>query len=544
MFRLTPLLVSVAALSDETSLMQGLKPQQVTHKEDKSKAINNLLQSATQMLKNGATPDVVDFAQATLTEITSIVLPTIIDAHNLDQQFVDHTWTLFGNATQALSDGNDRVKIAHDLERTYSAQHKVCRGQEEVICGHKRQCDYDLWAIWRRFIEEESILRQYSTEIDNHFCAEDANGTMWIFRDHSVTLFPPWLEQKPIVERWELDYDEKVPHCERWFIDLDDKTDECDAIQTLLERAACSHGAVVQGVRNTFARDWAYWVNAYQHLVDEVHCLEIDRWKEWRTLSSVQCLLDRTTERNGRPCDETTDEIVTEVAACERIQVEENIDHLRIVYHVIPVHPDPCATPPWEVIPAIHPWPGRCVPVPPHVPCSGGFIAQEYADLWDPPQPVFHSENSHCNQRAECEICITVPDLPICGVVFDHTGDWISYPQPEHECSTATRNQLGFAGGEFDTNGDGHYTLIPSYMRMAYGSANCPEGKRINTYSECEAAHVALGLEINPVWHGTHGGIPGLCSTREEDWGGGHHFHFNNRAVGVVRADLAPVCRA
>ena len=42
--------------------MQGLKRQQVIQKEDKSKAIITLLQSATQMLKTGATPDVVDFA--------------------------------------------------------------------------------------------------------------------------------------------------------------------------------------------------------------------------------------------------------------------------------------------------------------------------------------------------------------------------------------------------------------------------------------------------------------------------------------------------
>ena len=542
MFRLSaPLLVSALALHDETSLMQGLKP--VTQRADKTKAITTLLSTATQMLKNGATPDVVDFAQATLTEITSIVLPAITNAHEYDQLMVNETFKWFETTLQDLSDGNDRVKAAHDLERSYSGHHKFCRGEEEIACAHKRQCDYDLWAIWRRFVEEESILRQYSTEIENHFCAEDANGTMWIFRDHSVTLFPPWLEQKPVVEHWEEEYDDLVPHCEHLFVLLDDKTEECDAIQTHLEQAACSHGNIVQGVRNDFAYSWAYWVTEYQRVVDEVHCLEIDRWKEWRTLSSVQCLLDRTTERNGRPCDEATDEIVTEVAACERIQVEESIDHLRIVYHVIPDYPDPCATPPWEVIPEVHPWPGRCVPVPPQVPCSGGYIAQEYADLWVPPQPEFHSENSHCNQRQECEVCSVVPELPICGSVFHHTGHWVSYPGSGDECSTATRNQLDFTGGEFDANGDGHYTLIPSYMRMAYGSANCPEGKRITTYAECQAAHVALGLEINPVWHGTHGGIPGLCSTREEDWGGGHHFHFNNLAVGVVRADLAPVCK-
>jgi len=522
--------------------MQGLKPAQVTQKEDKSKAISNLLQSATNMLKNGATPDVVDFAQATLTEITSVVLPAIINASETDQRLVDSTFTMFANALQELSDGNNRVVAANNAERALSRSHKACRAEEETACGHKRDCDYELYGIWRRFVEEESIMRQLSTEIESHFCAEDANGTMWIFRDHSVTLFPPWLEQKPVVEHWEFQYDELVPHCEDFFTVLDDKTAECDAIQLQLERAACAHGNVVSEVRNMFAESWAYAVFTYQRVIMEVHCLEIDRWKEWRTLASVQCLLDRTTERNGRPCDETTDEIVTEVAACERIQVDESIDHLRIVYHIIPEYPDPCPTPPWEVIPAVYPWPGVCVPVPPHVPCSGEYIAQEYADLWVPPQPEFHSENSHCNPRPPCEVCAPVPPIAICFGVFGHVGPWIDYPTAEHECSEATQLQLNV--GEFDANGDGHYTFTPSYVKLEYGAANCAEGKKITTYAECEAAHVALGLEINPVWHGTYGSIPGYCSTREQDWGGGHHFHFNTLATGVTRGDLAPVCRA
>ena len=142
MFRLAaPLLISAAALSDETSLMQGLKPQQVTQKDDKSKAISNLLQSATNMLKNGATPDVVDFAQATLTEITSVVLPAIINASETDQRLVDSTFTMFENALQELSDGNNRVLAANNAERVLSHQHKACRGQEEVACGHKRDCE-------------------------------------------------------------------------------------------------------------------------------------------------------------------------------------------------------------------------------------------------------------------------------------------------------------------------------------------------------------------------------------------------------------------
>jgi hypothetical protein len=260
------------------------------------------------------------------------------------------------------------------------------------------------------------------------------------------------------VEHWEEEYGDKVPICTNLFIVLDDKTAECDALQLQLDRAACTHANTVSEVRNAFATAWAYSVDTYQRIIDEVHCLEIDRWKEWRTRSSVQCLLDRTTERNGRPCDETTDEVVTEVTRCEETQVTESIDHLRITYYVIPPFPQPCPTPPWEVVPAIYPWPGRCVPVPPQKPCDAGYLAQEYDDLWTPPQPEFHSENSHCNQRPDCENCDIVAPIPVCISIFGHvaTQVWVIIPLPEHQCSTATREQLSI--GVFDANGDGHWT--------------------------------------------------------------------------------------
>jgi len=458
-----PFLAAATALSDETSLMQGIKPQQVSpkaEKEDKSKAIANLLQSATSMLKNGATPDVVDFAQATLTEITTIVLPAIEEAHAADQTLIDETFAMFEAALAELEAANNRVATASAAERDLSRRHKACREAEEMICGHKRRCDYDLWEIWRRFVEEESEMRQYSEEISSHFCVEGANGTMWIFRDHAITLFPPWLEQKPIVEHWEHEYDIKVPECEEWFITLDDKTAECDALQLQLERAACTHYNLVIEVRNNFADAWAYAMVTYQRIMFEVHCLEIDRWKEWRTLSTVQCLLDRTTERNGRPCDETTDEIVTEVATCERVQVDESIDHLRITYYIMPPFPPPCAMPPWDVVPEVHPWPGRCVPEPPAKPCNADWVAQEYAELWIPPQPIFSETNSHCNQRAECEVCTPAPVIPICYSLYEHqqgtSSLGLDYPTPEHLCSTATFSQM--FEGMFDYNGDGHFT--------------------------------------------------------------------------------------
>jgi len=95
---------------------------------------------------------------------------------------------------------------------------------------------------------------------------------------------------------------------------------------------------------------------------------------------------------------------------------------------------------------------------------------------------------------------------------------------------------------------DGGYTKVcagpqTEYMILGYGMPNCAEGKTIDTHEECEAAHIALGLEVAPKWTGTYNPIPGYCSTREVDWGGGHHFHFNSLAVGTIRVDLSPVCK-
>merc|ERR1719460_814855 len=58
------------------------------------------------MLKNGATPDVVDFAQATLDEITGGVLEAITRAHAADQGLVDTTFEMFETTLQELEDGN------------------------------------------------------------------------------------------------------------------------------------------------------------------------------------------------------------------------------------------------------------------------------------------------------------------------------------------------------------------------------------------------------------------------------------------------------
>jgi len=369
---------------------------------------------------------------------------------------------MFETTLANLEADNAEIKVLSDAERRLSGDHGACRAEEEVICNSKRECDYDLYETWLRFVEEEYELRRLSKEVEDHFCVDGANGTMFIFRDHSVTLFPPWLTQKPVVEHWEYEYNRRVPVCEQWYETLNQKTAECDGIQGNLEEAACLHANRVEETRIRFLNDWAFAVHTYQRVVDEVHCLEIDRWKEWRTLETVQCLLSRTRERNGRPCEEETDEISTEVAHCEQVMYDVNIDHLRIVYHEIPYFPPDCEVTPWTLAYT----PGRCVPLPPQAPCSAGWDSQEYAGLWVPPQPIFHSENSHCNQRLECGDCYVVVEPPLCGVTWTighSTMWWMLYPTADDECHSATRGQLDIHYWEHINVGSG-YTTAPEQL--------------------------------------------------------------------------------
>jgi len=470
MFRLAPLLTTAVALSDETSLMQGVKPQQVSTSHDKSKSVSNLLETAKTMLKNGATTDVLEFAQETLNEIMLKVLPAIESSHKSDQTLIDETFAAFGKAREELEEGNKEIRELYAEQVRLSALHKECRGtgnevrdasctNEYCTCEEKRDCDYELYAIWTNFVTQESVLREHSDTIEGHFCLPGANGTTQIFRDTAVIQFEPWLEQKPIVERVEVEYDDKVKICKDKYSVMDKTSTACDVYQADLEAAACAYANKVVLVKNIFYDFWNYQINVYNDLSEEVHCLEIDRWKEWRTLKSVECLLEATSSRNGRPCDEDTDEAAEEITKCETVQHDTDIEHLKIVYPHPCVPPPPCDDPTKVV---------GCMPVDPHAPCSAAYEAQEYEGLWEPPKPTFSETNSHCNARQECVACDVVPRSTICVAFAAHGWPHMFKPEPEDECKQrvrggevqdVTKNQLkeGDFGGRNNDYHDGHF---------------------------------------------------------------------------------------
>jgi len=395
-------LLGAAHSNDETSLMQGLKIKEISRRSRTS--VGSLLESAGTMLKNGATPDVVDFTRATLDEISSTVIPAMADASEADQRLIYEIYAMFEAALLELEEANGEIFSLNLENRQHSIEHKSCRDQEDVRCQEKRECDYDLWDLWKVFVDEEREMRSIQHDVDGHFCA-DKNGTLFSFRAQSVVHFEEFFYQKPRVELAEQGYDTKHPICENHFEVLDEKTEECDGLQFTLEQSSCQIAGKVQRAQNEFDCAWKSALDLYDLTVREVRILQQDRITEFTTLEVVQCLLNRTTERNGRPCEEATDEITVEITHCEHHRTTVNSSWLELIYPIVP----PCPA----VCPSRDSVQGRCYPEMPPYPCQAEYVNVEYASLPDVPMPPFSELNSHCNFRPDCQEC-QLPEIAIC----------------------------------------------------------------------------------------------------------------------------------
>jgi len=376
---------------------------QVTPAKSKKPAVMNLLESAKNFLKNGATPDVVEFADATLDQISSTVIPAIISESESDQRFIDSLHSRFEDILTALALDNQEVHQLNAEEMELSATHKGCRDTEGGKCQNKRNCEMELYRRWTVWVSEEEYLREIHATIDGHFCPPGSNGTLHAFRVAAVGPMELYMAQKVVVDEAEHQYDIHLPECVEHHGALDSQSNICNAAQTALEEKACAHAQKINDVLTTYYTDHAQASSAYNCAVEEIMQLEKDRKREWVTLQVVNCLLNRVHEFNGRPCDTETGEVDEQVAHCEErhglevCSTEEGEPKLCLNYPPIPQHPENCVSRS-EVT-------GRCLPVQQPVPCNPDWEAQEYAGLPAVPAPPFSETNPGCNAYPECSSC-------------------------------------------------------------------------------------------------------------------------------------------
>jgi hypothetical protein len=126
------LLASDASVIEETSLMQGMVAQRAKLAPEKSGRKDNtakLMEMATKMLKNGATPDVIQFIETTIHEVNDDVLGVIVEEHHRDQNRIYELLAEFDAAIAEMEECAASIAQQHVEREASSHAHKLCRSE-------------------------------------------------------------------------------------------------------------------------------------------------------------------------------------------------------------------------------------------------------------------------------------------------------------------------------------------------------------------------------------------------------------------------------
>merc|ERR1719386_159602 len=126
---------------------RGLAPDTIKDKSRKE-GTARLMETATRMMKNGATPDVIVFIEATISEINDDVLVAIQNEHNLDQQLLDDLLVRFDASVDAMVECRDELARENAGRAADNEEHKNCRSIEALDCARSRKCEEELEVRW------------------------------------------------------------------------------------------------------------------------------------------------------------------------------------------------------------------------------------------------------------------------------------------------------------------------------------------------------------------------------------------------------------
>jgi hypothetical protein len=379
------LLLQTDATVEETSLMQSLVARrgqlspELTSRKD---ATAKLMETATKMMKNGATPDVVTFIETTITEVNRDVLGVIVQEHHEDQQLINDLLARFDRAIAAMEACAASVGQQHADRETASHSHQLCRSDEALSCARSRKCEEELEELWRIVKVEEGEMREIHERIHGEWCVGPEppqpfldDPFNWVpgqhmegpetsqteipyplinndhvieFRRFSVEQFGHYIHQKPIVElAWE-NYNRKLLECaaleETWTL----KVDDCDELQTIMHDQACMHASSNRECASNFGHEYHLTLVTYNDAVTAIRQKEYDRKREWETLHIVTCLLETVYTHvihsidSGEPCPTTEshpEQTAAEINTCHVIE-ESLTTNLTIDYGEVPTPPE------------------------------------------------------------------------------------------------------------------------------------------------------------------------------------------------------------
>jgi hypothetical protein len=325
--------------------------------EVRKDATTKLMETATNMMKNGVTPDVVVFIEDTIAEVTQKVLGSIVREHHRDQAIIDEDVQDIVDAVAEMQTCADKLNSMVESRQEKSDAHKKCRAAEALECAQSRKCEDELKVLWVNVKAEEAEMRDIHSTIYDAWCegsapdhpdntdpfrwmlAERKEGpetsqtvidrypdidlsSVAVFRTDTETNFEKYIKQKEVVHTAWTTYNTKLADCAAKEQTLQDRVEACDDFQIALHTHACAQRSNAHACVGTIGQKYGLALMQYNLAKEKIQKLEEHRKREWETLHIVTCLLETVYTRiihsieTGEPCptesthqDQTTSEI-------------------------------------------------------------------------------------------------------------------------------------------------------------------------------------------------------------------------------------------
>jgi len=407
MFQAACLMSVVSASTDG----HQISTDKLTQNQTQHFALTKLAESAAQLLRYGVTPTVLKFTGDTLAEITGTVLPEITQAHERNVLSLQARHRAFEHVKTIYQTDNDTLIGLRGQEQVSSTQHLECRATERTNCGTFTDCANVLKGFWDIFQNKKNALDATHTLISgtskmceaNNFPPSRTNKELYSWEHR--TDFKTYTDQGQEYFEAKDIYQAKRPLCETDKTLLNSTTSQCNTLKQELEQRSCASKREHSEALAKFNAAWALAKQELNATEVNIRALEEDRKVEFKTIKSIECLLNYIVNSGGMPCDEETGN--AQVAACKSTEI--NSAWLDIEYKPEPAKPDDLASAPH--------------------PCNDDFHAQElYGNLtnhcfsnlptsWQQVEPVWVLPDS---SPSTCQGCGT--DAPSGRVAWTDEG--------------------------------------------------------------------------------------------------------------------------
>jgi len=378
------------------------------------------MDTATALIKSGATPDVLRFVNETRNTIVNGTQLAIESEHSAAQKAIDDSiaglQSIVANYTNAIDTSTD------DESRDNATHaHHLCRSEEAAECASSRKCHIELEELWKIVVVEEKKLHDCHEKISLQWCVAppmlepdlscpEGMGCPWDWanqmsvdsytypsiaftqpliasRSLAITNFECYITQRPIVVKAWKEWEAKVILCQGIDANWDAKAEKCDKLQDDQDSAWCTQAVKERNAGAEFGVEWAEALATHNELVRSTKAQELDRNMEWTSLHIVTCLLDVIYVSVTRSIDDDVP-CITEESDPEKVRLDIDTCHqvTENLTNSCPKADFACDDGKCTCLTIIYPPPPALPPLPPVIeyPCTPAYVALHHFLLPEP----------------------------------------------------------------------------------------------------------------------------------------------------------------